>query len=82
MDDIQLYQGLDWLERKHIVGKVQGYVYSSKRVLTKSVKDLMYSPITSDFYPTLAMSQSPWYASPLLFPNNFLLNRYMICTAE
>jgi hypothetical protein len=24
MDDIQLYQGLDWLERKHIVGKVQG----------------------------------------------------------
>ncbi|KAF8501336.1 hypothetical protein BU17DRAFT_58902 [Hysterangium stoloniferum] len=26
MDDIQLYQGLDWLERKHIVGKVQGFL--------------------------------------------------------
>ncbi|GJJ14796.1 Signal peptidase complex catalytic subunit [Clathrus columnatus] len=25
-DDIQLYQGLDWLEREHIVGKVQGYL--------------------------------------------------------
>ncbi|KAF8479978.1 hypothetical protein JB92DRAFT_3041886 [Gautieria morchelliformis] len=25
IDDIQLYQGLDWLERRHIVGKVQGF---------------------------------------------------------
>lgn len=24
IDDIELYQGLDWLERKHIVGKVRG----------------------------------------------------------
>lgn len=24
VDDIELYQGLDWLERKHIVGKVRG----------------------------------------------------------
>ncbi len=24
-DDIGLYQGLEWLERKHIVGKVRGY---------------------------------------------------------
>ena len=31
MDDIQLYQGLDWLERRHIVGKVQGYVFSPMR---------------------------------------------------
>ena len=26
VDDIDLYQGLEWLERKHIVGKVRGYV--------------------------------------------------------
>jgi signal peptidase len=27
IDDIDLYQGLNWLERKHIVGKVRGYVH-------------------------------------------------------
>src|SRR5882757_7147675 len=26
VDDIELYRGLDWLERRHIVGKVRGYV--------------------------------------------------------
>ncbi|KAJ3716573.1 hypothetical protein EV361DRAFT_924585 [Lentinula raphanica] len=26
IDDIDLYQGLDWLERKHIVGKVRGFL--------------------------------------------------------
>ncbi|KAH9958975.1 hypothetical protein BC827DRAFT_535600 [Russula dissimulans] len=26
LDDIELYQGLDWLERKHIVGKVRGFL--------------------------------------------------------
>jgi len=25
-DDVQLYQGLDWLERKHIVGTVRGFL--------------------------------------------------------
>ncbi len=24
IDDLELYQGLEWLERKHIVGKVRG----------------------------------------------------------
>ena len=24
VDDLELYQGLEWLERKHIVGKVRG----------------------------------------------------------
>lgn len=24
VDDIDLYQGLEWLERRHIVGKVRG----------------------------------------------------------
>lgn len=27
VDDIDLYQGLEWLERKHIIGKVRGYVF-------------------------------------------------------
>ena len=27
VDDIDLYQGLEWLERKHIVGKVRGYAF-------------------------------------------------------
>ena len=26
IDDIELYQGLEWLERKHIVGKVRGFL--------------------------------------------------------
>jgi hypothetical protein len=26
VDDLELYQGLDWLERRHIIGKVRGYV--------------------------------------------------------
>ncbi|TFK75688.1 hypothetical protein BDN72DRAFT_810603 [Pluteus cervinus] len=26
VDDIELYQGLQWLERKHIVGKVRGFL--------------------------------------------------------
>ncbi|PPQ92551.1 hypothetical protein CVT25_010384 [Psilocybe cyanescens] len=29
VDDIELYQGLEWLERKHIVGKVRGMTSSS-----------------------------------------------------
>ena len=29
LDDVELYQGLDWLERKHIVGKVRGWVLQS-----------------------------------------------------
>lgn len=29
LDDVELYQGLDWLERKHIVGKVRGWVLKS-----------------------------------------------------
>ena len=27
LDDVELYQGLDWLERTHIVGKVRGCVH-------------------------------------------------------
>ncbi|KAG1888843.1 hypothetical protein F4604DRAFT_1715250 [Suillus subluteus] len=28
VDDIDLYQGLEWLDQRHIVGKVRGYVFS------------------------------------------------------
>jgi len=28
-DDIELYRGLEFLERRHIVGKVRGYVFCS-----------------------------------------------------
>ena len=30
LDDIELYQGLDWLEHKHIVGKVRGCVIARR----------------------------------------------------
>lgn len=26
VDDVELYQGLDFLERRHIIGKVRGFV--------------------------------------------------------
>ncbi|KAH9059105.1 hypothetical protein EDB87DRAFT_1675226 [Lactarius vividus] len=26
LDDVELYQGLDWLEHKHIIGKVRGFL--------------------------------------------------------
>ncbi|KAJ8589854.1 hypothetical protein M405DRAFT_737946, partial [Rhizopogon salebrosus TDB-379] len=26
VDDIELYQGLEWLDRRHIVGKVRGFL--------------------------------------------------------
>ena len=31
-DDIGLYQGLQWLEKKHIIGKVDGYVNPSSLI--------------------------------------------------
>lgn len=33
-DDIELYRGLEFLERRHIVGKVRGYVCCSWLCLT------------------------------------------------
>ncbi|KAG1867016.1 hypothetical protein C8R48DRAFT_599803 [Suillus tomentosus] len=27
VDDIDLYRGLEWLDRRHIIGKVRGYVF-------------------------------------------------------
>jgi len=37
VDDIELYQGLEWLEKKHIVGKVRGCV----RRLSHAVMNLI-----------------------------------------
>ena len=28
LDDLELYQGLRWLDRSHVIGKVQGYAYA------------------------------------------------------
>lgn len=38
IDDIELYQGLEWLERKHIVGKVRGY----ESLLTRWLRRLIF----------------------------------------
>ncbi len=35
VDDIDLYQGLEWLERKHIVGKARGYVLTFFRLFLR-----------------------------------------------
>lgn len=40
LDDVELYQGLDWLERKHIVGKVRGWV---SQVMTMHHSILIHS---------------------------------------
>jgi signal peptidase len=34
VDDLDLYNGLEWLERKHIVGKVRGYVFVAVHAAT------------------------------------------------
>lgn len=47
-DDVELYQGLDWLERRHIVGKVRGCV---KFRLAQSL--LMDREIMTEVSPSL-----------------------------
>ena len=37
VDDIELYKGLEWLERKHIVGKVRGYVLFSNLIHIQNI---------------------------------------------
>jgi signal peptidase len=32
-DDVILYNGTKWIERKHIVGKVSGWVYSAYSIV-------------------------------------------------
>lgn len=56
MDDIQLYQGLNWLERKHIIGKVQGSVAQRS-----DTRDVLISCIDSSLIS--ATSQLRWYVS-------------------
>jgi hypothetical protein len=45
MDDIELYRGVSWLERRHIVGKVRGSVLIPSNTLTD------FNGL-SDSYPT------------------------------
>jgi hypothetical protein len=56
VDDIALYRGLKYLERKHVVGKVRGYV--------PSLVVLSYVPFHShkclDSCHMSATSPSPW----------------------
>jgi signal peptidase I len=49
VDDIELYQGLDWLEKKHIVGKVRGYV---DFIPSPYLSDTNTSHPQTDFCPT------------------------------
>jgi hypothetical protein len=63
VDDIDLYQGLEWLNQRHIVGKVRGYVCShffhcvsssTKARLAQSDTSLSHSIYTSNsltFHP-------------------------------
>lgn len=53
MDDIELYQGLEWLERKHIVGKVRGYGVLSFLYRTALKVDFRFLPYVG--YVTIAM---------------------------
>jgi signal peptidase I len=56
VDDIDLYQGLEWLERRNIVGKVRGsvlhiyYIYLSNRLTLRTFSFLPYVG-----YVTIAM---------------------------
>lgn len=40
VDDIDLYQGLEWLNQRHIVGKVRGYVCSEHKANLAHCRDL------------------------------------------
>ena len=43
IDDLELYQGLEWLERKHIVGKVRGFLPYVGYVTIAMVRLPLYS---------------------------------------
>ena len=84
VDDIDLYQGLEWLERKHIVGKVRGYVFivffSSTRfcvyfliIVTFSFYDFRFVPYVG--YVTIAMVSLPHLPLIRVYLMNVVLNR-------
>lgn len=50
LDDVELYQGLDWLEHKHIVGKVRGCVI---------VPVLRHSPVPAQTFFFLSTDSCP-----------------------
>jgi len=54
-DDIELYQSLDWFERRHIVGKVRGYVFFTLFFFVP------YFFTIPDLIPCRLPYVSPWY---------------------
>jgi hypothetical protein len=46
VDDIDLYQGLEWLNQRHIVGKVRGYVCSEHKANLAHCRGLSWRPGT------------------------------------
>jgi signal peptidase len=56
-DDFQLYRGIEYLEREHIIGKVRGYVSSiltGLRLMTRFLPYVGYVTIAMvSFYPLL-----------------------------
>ena len=57
VDDIDLYKGISWLERRHIVGKVRGSVSSS---YSHPDEDYANCDTFSGSYHTLDTSPLPW----------------------
>jgi len=57
VDDIDLYKGINWLERRHIVGKVRGSVSSS---YPHPDEDYANGNTFSGSYHTLDTSPLPW----------------------
>ncbi len=53
VDDLALYEGLDWLERKHIVGKVRGRVHFTSTINQRRSHSYPFSGLCR----TLAMSR-------------------------
>ena len=65
VDDIDLYQGLEWLERRHIVGKVRGYVLASNSTipflgLLLPISTDVDGTLFTDSCHTSDMSPLPW----------------------
>jgi signal peptidase I len=56
VDDIELYKGLEWLERKHIIGKVRGYVFFSGLTAIPNISlPLIFRFLPYVGYVTIAM---------------------------
>jgi len=68
VDDVELYKGLEWLERKHIIGKVRGYVPSS---------DLNDAPNISLFFILRFLPYVGYVTIAMVSTNNSELSGYI-----